>query len=116
MGILRRVAEHLMEERRMQRNTSTWVYFLSLVLGIAMTVALLPACGGGGGGSSCNSPGNQEEGSEEACDAEEVNEEDFAAAQEEFDEQREDTGEPGADEEDISEFIECGFEFGCAEI
>ena len=31
----------------MQRSTSMWIYFLSLLLAAGMTLALLPACGGG---------------------------------------------------------------------
>jgi hypothetical protein len=100
----------------MQRNTSTWVYFLTLLLGIAMTVALLPACGGGGGGGGCNSElgeieGEENEGAEVGCELEEIDEEELADAEEDFDEQREETGEPGSAEirahelEDLDELL-----------
>ena len=100
----------------MQRKGSTWAYFISLILGVAMTVALLPACGGGGGGSSCNSPDNQVEGQEAACDAEEVVEEDIQASLEDFLQLREETGQPDLDGEGVEEFIDCGVGLGCNEL
>ncbi len=98
----------------MQRNTSTWVYFLSLLVGIAMTVALLPACGGGGGGS-CNSELNEGQGNEEGCELEEVTEEEIDAGHEALTELREETGDPEDPfSEGAAEIAECGT-FGCAE-
>jgi hypothetical protein len=98
----------------MQRNTSTWVYFLSLLVGIAMTVALLPACGGGGSGS-CNSELNEDPEAEEGCELEEVGEEEDDADLELVTEFREETGDPEElFSEESAEIAECG-NFGCAE-
>ena len=74
-----------------------WVYFLSLILGIAMTVALLPACGGGGGGSSCNTEANAELENDDLCDAEEDGEEDLQSADEAAHQFREETGDPSSE-------------------
>lgn len=71
----------------MRRIGSTWVFFLTMILGVALSLALLPACGSsGGGGSSCNydetSAADQEstvevvaEGAEGDCELEEGEEE-----------------------------------------
>ncbi len=99
----------------MQRNSSTWVYFLSLLVGIAMTVALLPACGGGGGGS-CNSELSEGEGNEEGCELEEVGEEEDDADLELVTEFREEKGDPEElFSEESAEIAECGT-LGCAEM
>ena len=71
----------------MQRNTSLWVYFVSLLLAAGMTFALLPACSGGSD-SGCNSEIEDEDG----CEAEETAEEDVADGIEAGFEDREETG------------------------
>ena len=99
----------------MQRNSSMWVYFLSLLLGVTMTVALLPACGSNNdGGDTCNSPENQAPGNEDACDDEELAEEDLEAALEDTFMDREVTGDP--ETELVNEFIACGQVLGCLEL
>ena len=92
----------------MQRNTSLWIYFVSLLLAAGMTFALLPACGGGGG-NSCNTEATAEEQDNTNCELEEVDEEELDGEQELLDETREETGNPSPedfaehDAEDIRE-------------
>ncbi len=76
----------------MQRNTSLWIYFVSLLLAAGMTFALLPACGGGDG-DSCNS-----ELRGDACEDEEDGEEIVESTDEDDHEFREETGEPSSEE------------------
>ena len=75
----------------MQRNTPMWAYFLCLVLGIAMTVALLPACSNSSG-SGCNTKANAELEDDTDCELEEVDEEEEADEDEIIHEAREETG------------------------
>ncbi len=110
----------------MQRNGSTWVYFLSLILGVALTVALLPACGGGGG-SSCNTPANAEAEDKTACEVEEVAEEIIEDRDETLEALRDETGgeesalhiledEGDPDAETEAEFDRIELEHGLEEI
>ena len=96
----------------MQRSTSTWIYFLSLLLAAGMTVALLPACGGGGGGAGCNTESVDEEEDGTNCELEEVTEEEFDGEIEIVQEAREDTGIAG--EEAFIEILICE-DIGCNE-
>ena len=90
----------------MQRNTSMWIYFLSLLLAAGMTLALLPACGGGGGGGSCNTERGESEAEEGFCEDEEVGEEEVEALDEAGHESTEESGDPNSGHflEEVDEF------------
>ena len=98
----------------MRRNSSIWVYLLSVGLSAAMTIALLPACGSSGGGETCNSGLEEIEGAEaeQACSEEEIDEEESDSELEKIDEAREDTGLEL--EEAVIEISSCE-EIGCRE-
>lgn len=110
----------------MRRNHSMWAFYLTMILGAALSLALLPACGGGGGGNSdCNDPdtiaaldsddGAVQEAAEADCEVEEGEEEfEIQALDDALNSDRYETQGPDASEVFFEVYF-CGSEVPCDE-